>query len=265
MIQLPLSALCTVLTLDATRVARCARGSAERRSLLSGFHSDTGSRRSLCGCGAPPPASFRSEVQILGEDRPSWPECHLLALVQPQGSIAESLDEIEIVRGHQHRPTRGLRLAKESVALLLEAFVPRAEGLVNQEQVAVDVNGDGEGQPSPHARRQCAELGVDEAFELRPLDDLVETVLDGAARQATEGAVQVDVVGDRQLVHHADTETGEQGELPADLDPPARRRVQASDDLQQRGLARARSEEHTSELQSQSNLVCRLLLEKKNH
>src|SRR3989475_9480183 len=28
-------------------------------------------------------------------------------------------------------------------------------------------------------------------------------------------------------------------------------------------LARARSEEHTSELQSQSNLVCRLLLEKK--
>src|SRR5256886_11733301 len=29
-------------------------------------------------------------------------------------------------------------------------------------------------------------------------------------------------------------------------------------------VARVRSEEHTSELQSQSNLVCRLLLEKKN-
>src|SRR2546427_9206849 len=29
------------------------------------------------------------------------------------------------------------------------------------------------------------------------------------------------------------------------------------------GLTRERSEEHTSELQSQSNLVCRLLLEKK--
>src|SRR2546430_7944249 len=29
-------------------------------------------------------------------------------------------------------------------------------------------------------------------------------------------------------------------------------------------LLKARSEEHTSELQSQSNLVCRLLLEKKN-
>src|SRR5688572_32468049 len=30
------------------------------------------------------------------------------------------------------------------------------------------------------------------------------------------------------------------------------------------GLSGIRSEEHTSELQSQSNLVCRLLLEKKN-
>src|SRR5256886_13282067 len=30
------------------------------------------------------------------------------------------------------------------------------------------------------------------------------------------------------------------------------------------GRGRRRSEEHTSELQSQSNLVCRLLLEKKN-
>src|SRR2546430_6904373 len=32
-----------------------------------------------------------------------------------------------------------------------------------------------------------------------------------------------------------------------------------------RWRARSRSEEHTSELQSQSNLVCRLLLEKKKH
>src|SRR2546427_9490708 len=32
-----------------------------------------------------------------------------------------------------------------------------------------------------------------------------------------------------------------------------------------RRVRRLRSEEHTSELQSQSNLVCRLLLEKQNH
>src|SRR2546427_8098926 len=41
----------------------------------------------------------------------------------------------------------------------------------------------------------------------------------------------------------------------------ASRRVQ--DDAGNAGRAFVRSEEHTSELQSQSNLVCRLLLEKK--
>src|SRR5256886_4182253 len=48
------------------------------------------------------------------------------------------------------------------------------------------------------------------------------------------------------------------GEEPLELDGLRRRQRRRP-----RALARARSEEHTSELQSQSNLVCRLLLEKK--
>src|SRR2546430_7106819 len=46
-----------------------------------------------------------------------------------------------------------------------------------------------------------------------------------------------------------------------ELDREARRRVRG--DVEEKGAAVRRSEEHTSELQSQSNLVCRLLLEKK--
>src|SRR2546430_11406599 len=48
--------------------------------------------------------------------------------------------------------------------------------------------------------------------------------------------------------------TGILGIDPAGTTPPG----------QDRRLTVPRSEEHTSELQSQSNLVCRLLLEKKN-
>src|SRR2546430_13535663 len=45
-----------------------------------------------------------------------------------------------------------------------------------------------------------------------------------------------------------------------------RRGARAGGDVPSRtGRAASRSEEHTSELQSQSNLVCRLLLEKKNN
>src|SRR2546430_11644174 len=46
---------------------------------------------------------------------------------------------------------------------------------------------------------------------------------------------------------------------PAVVEPDPER-----DRQQKRGEQKQRSEEHTSELQSQSNLVCRLLLEKKN-
>src|SRR2546430_13357719 len=44
----------------------------------------------------------------------------------------------------------------------------------------------------------------------------------------------------------------------------ARRGPDSSLDARLAGRRRGRSEEHTSELQSQSNLVCRLLLENKN-
>src|SRR5688572_31396327 len=50
---------------------------------------------------------------------------------------------------------------------------------------------------------------------------------------------------------------GKRAERARARGPPRRRHVPAPG-------RRARSEEHTSELQSQSNLVCRLLLEKKN-
>src|SRR5205085_12396053 len=53
--------------------------------------------------------------------------------------------------------------------------------------------------------------------------------------------------------------------LPAPID--GRRRLRDRPGVTLEGFAKARidrSEEHTSELQSQSNFVCRLLLEKKN-
>src|SRR5256885_14013336 len=46
--------------------------------------------------------------------------------------------------------------------------------------------------------------------------------------------------------------------------PPARRTVVKRFATSDRAADRTRSEEHTSELQSPCNLVCRLLLEKKN-
>src|SRR2546430_8742799 len=82
-----------------------------------------------------------------------------------------------------------------------------------------------------------------------------EVPLRGAQVLDGEGLLQrLGVVPDRRghrRVADRGEERGVHGGDPADRQRPA---VQA---------APARSEEHTSELQSQSNLVCRLLLEKK--
>src|SRR5688572_32507646 len=60
--------------------------------------------------------------------------------------------------------------------------------------------------------------------------------------------------GDRQWMRTAATSSGSRS-----IAPPGR----APGTSIRHGARRERSEEHTSELQSQSNLVCRLLLEKK--
>src|SRR5688572_32270399 len=70
-------------------------------------------------------------------------------------------------------------------------------------------------------------------------------------RSGDVGRAQQRIMIARHLVNH---------ELPGEPGAPA----QVVGGQEARVQGRARSEEHTSELQSQSNLVCRLLLEKKN-
>src|SRR2546427_6522233 len=61
---------------------------------------------------------------------------------------------------------------------------------------------------------------------------------------------------------HPGVAAGALDDRPAGLERPLALGV--VDDLHGDPVFHRRSEEHTSELQSQSNLVCRLLLEKKN-
>src|SRR5438046_5588582 len=74
--------------------------------------------------------------------------------------------------------------------------------------------------------------------------------------------VDPDVVARRELRIEADSQLDERRQQAVHVHGAAVLAIDARDDLQQRALAR--SEEHTSELQSLTNLVCRLLLEKKN-
>src|SRR2546430_12844788 len=67
-----------------------------------------------------------------------------------------------------------------------------------------------------------------------------------------------------QAALHAGAEGGDSPPHPVDEEGAARAGRGHRPPPRDAGAQTQRSEEHTSELQSQSNLVCRLLLEKKN-
>src|SRR2546427_830876 len=69
------------------------------------------------------------------------------------------------------------------------------------------------------------------------------------------------VAADGRVLAEASNANGESGDCTAHAELSAIRLASPLHDRE--ALSAARSEEHTSELQSQSNLVCRLLLEKK--
>src|SRR2546430_8891273 len=72
----------------------------------------------------------------------------------------------------------------------------------------------------------------------------------------------------RRPIRHSERSRLARDRAPESLSPAgaaaAARDAVARGSRLEPGCGAARSEEHTSELQSQSNLVCRLLLEKKN-
>src|SRR2546430_4153019 len=82
--------------------------------------------------------------------------------------------------------------------------------------------------------------------------DAFPQVIPGTKKAAT--AMATALISARQMIRTAETLNQYWASIP-------RRRIVSS----ARPKTHRRSEEHTSELQSQSNLVCRLLLEKKNH
>src|SRR5690606_6491369 len=113
----------------------------------------------------------------------------------------------------------------------------------------------------PFLPQPISSTDIDEYASRLGVSDDVRTIMAGLHSEyqekfrllETEGAIKA--VREAERRHHAmNSQTGE-------ILPPAPEQVDSLYALRRQ----ARSEEHTSELQSRENLVCRLLLEKKNN
>ena len=77
--------------------------------------------------------------------------------------------------GDEHHGAALPLVAVEDVeAFLLERRVTDGEHLVHQQDLGVGLDGEGEGEPHLHSRREVLEPVVDELLQAGEADDLVE-------------------------------------------------------------------------------------------
>jgi hypothetical protein len=137
------------------------------------------------------------------------------------------------VADQDHGSTFAGDLAHLAETLLLERRVSDSEYLVDQQDVRVEVRGDREREAEAHSAGVPLHRRLDELFELRECDDLVELPRDLAPPHPEDGAVEVDVLAARELGVEAGADLEQRAHLAADHCAPGRRWRDAREDLQQ--------------------------------
>ena len=160
-------------------------------------------------------------------------------VVEQHDPVAELAGEVQAVRDEHDRLAVALEGPDALQALALEGLVADREHLVDEQDVGVDVDGHGEGQPDVHAGRVELHRRVDELLDAGEVDDLVEGLLGRAARHAQDGGVEEDVLPAGEVAVEAGAELEQRGQALAALDVPLGRREDPADDLEQGGLAGA--------------------------
>ena len=161
-----------------------------------------------------------------------------LAVLDEDGLVAVALHRVHRMRDQDDRLGRVLlHLREEVVALALERLVAHGEHLVEHEDVALRLDGDGEGETHLHAGGIVLELLVHEVLKFRELDDVVVHRVDLLAGEAEQRAVQVHVLAAGELRIEAHAQFDERHQFALDGHAALFGHVDLRDDLQQRGLA----------------------------
>ena len=119
-----------------------------------------------------------SPDEVVGDDPRRVAELAHAPLVEPEAAVGERRDRGHVVADEQHRAPRARDLAHLAEALALERRVADREHLVDDQDLRLEVRGDGEREPQLHAARVALDGRVDEPLDLGELDDLVELALD---------------------------------------------------------------------------------------
>ena len=124
-------------------------------------------------------------------------------------------------------------------ALGLKRLISHREDLVDNQDVGIDVHGDGKGQPHVHAARVRAEGLMDEIADSGEFDDFVEAGFGLPAAQSQESGIQEDVFRSGQIRMEAGAQFEKGRHAARHGDAALSGLAQSGDETQQGALAGA--------------------------
>ncbi len=104
--------------------------------------------------------------------------CSDRASVKKHASLGERTHRRQVVAHEEDRAARRRDVAHLAEALLLELRVADGEHLVDEQDLGLEVGGDGEREPHVHAARVALDRGVEEPLDAGEVDDGVELAVD---------------------------------------------------------------------------------------
>ncbi len=114
-------------------------------------------------------------------------------MLEHDGSTAVLPDCIGVMRDEDDRPALGLEPPDPVETLALERLVADGEHLIDEQDLRIGVDGDGEGEPDVHAGRIEFHLSVDEFVDAGEIDDRIEVPFGLLSGEAEDRPVEKDV------------------------------------------------------------------------
>jgi hypothetical protein len=152
-------------------------------------------------------------------DLARFADVHHIPAFHQHRAVAEALDRTHVMSDEHDRPSLLFQPRELVEALLLKGGVPDREDLVDQDDLGLDLDRDGEGEPDLHTRGVVLQLQVHELLELREGDDLVEAGFGLLPRQAEHDRVDDHVVacGEFRVEPHAELDERRQAAVDRNL------------------------------------------------